>query len=675
MKFARKNQIWIRRLGDIIEQELMKPQEQINMKLIAECEAMLNDLMALRENATPDMAAMEARLTYIKANGHIVPHRRAWNHSRIGKLAACIALAVILGLGGTAATVSTVAAMRKDDGNTPNVTETTPADTGIKDSEITWEGIRYTSLNETTEYDNIETLLAAKALKIPYPTALPEGVTINEVSVDVTVDPATVTYGFSEPALTMSVAMNTAADVDALAQHGEAYTAGDMISYLTETANGYRATVIGAGTVATVESISRETVTTVLDGLAESTPIDTHWTQMTIHDGYLYYVEDIYLSRTYSVIRRMNLETGEISTPCTVEGCTHKRDQCPFYSGRVFRGFMIFGDWMHVEERYYWDKENIDNASTWNTQFLYNLKTGEVRQLPAVLRDTFKSIRVGNCLYLVKHSDKLTYADGVTRTYSKVYEYNIDTNEYRVVYEHNDLIALLYGSNTRVYFLQDVKTGETETTTYYSFNPETGDMREEPTITMQSYDAIYRNRLYALEIDSETLERTVYVNNVTTSETVKILHDGLLGYSLTENGIYYIRMDEYAAYMEAYQRRYAALREELAHLEESGKSRSELWDQYYLDCNKDIAQWLMPHDMEIWRCDLDGKNAVKLFEIPCISISASFWIENNMLYAYADFFDPETGEELTVQGEMVPIVLDLTTGDITVLTPAMLKTQ
>ena len=673
MKFARENQIWIRRLGDIIEQELNRSPEQVNMKLIAVCEAMLDDLMALRGDAVPDVTAMEARLAYIKANGYALPSRRARNSTRVGRLAACIVLAAMLGLGGTAATVSAIAAMRRDDGNTPSVTETTPADTAVNTPEITWEGIRYTALNDTVEYDNIETLLAAQALEIPYPAVLPEGVTITEVSVDVTADPATVTYGFSDPALTMSVVLNTAADEGSLAQGSEAYTAGGMVSYLSETENGYRATVIGAGTVATVEALSRETVTAVLDGMAENTPIDPYWTTMAIHDGYLYYVEDIYLSRTYSVVRRMDLATGEISNPCAVEGCTHKRDQCPFYSGCVRRGFMIFGDWMHIEERYYWDKDNIDNASTWNTQFLYNLKTGEVRQLPAVLRDTFESIRVGNCLYLVRHSDKLTYADGVTRTYSRVYEYNIDTREYRVVYEHNDLIALLYGGNTRVYFFQQIQTGETETITYYSFNPATGEMREEPTVTMRSCDAIYRNRLYSLTVDGETLERSLCVNNVTTGETAKLLSNGLLGFSLSGNGIYYTRMDEYAAYTEVYRRRYAALQEELSGLDESGKTRSEVWDQYYLDVNKNIAQWLMPHDIEIWRCDLNGENAVKMYEIPFTMISASFLIEGDTLYSYADFFDPETGEDLTRNGDWLPVAIDLKTGEVKALHPAAIQ--
>ena len=662
MKYTDWYDTWIRWLGDVIERESAKPDSEADMSLVGECEALLCDMVAAKEGAeaiiTPE--ELDAQLASLKAKGRFLPPapRKIWLPARAGKLAACVALAVILGLGGTAAAVSAVTAMRRDGSNIPPVTETLPIDPDTQNSEIDWEGIRYTSLNETTEYDSIETLLSAQALEIPYPTALPEGVTITEVSVDVTADPATVTYGFSEPALTMSVMLNTSADLNALAQSGEAYTAGGMMSYLTETASGYRATVVGAGTVATIESISRETVTTVLDGMAENTPIDPFWTKMTIHDGYLYYVENIYLSRTYSVIRRMDLATGEISTPCAVEGCTHERDQCPFYSGRVFRGFMIFGDWMHVEERYYWDKENIDNASSWDTQFLYNLKTGEMRQLPAILRDSFKSIRVGNCLYLVKHGDKLTYADGVTRTYSKVYEYNIDTEEYRVVYEHNDLIALLYGSNTRVYFFQEVKTGGTDTVTYYSFNPETGEMREEPTISMRSYDAIYRNRLYALEIDSETMERTVYANDATTGEIAEIL-SGLLGYSLAENGIYYTRMEEYAAYTEAYRHRYAALQEELAHLEESGRSRNEIWDQYYLDLKKDIAQWLMPYDIELWRCDLDGGNAVKLYELPYISFSASFEIENDILYSYADFFDPQTGEMLTKEEDEVPVAIDL----------------
>ena len=680
MKYKHEYHAWIRWLGDVIERESVKPDGEADMALVGECEALLCDMVAAKEGAGIMLTSAElhARLADIKARGHFLSHapRKARLSARVGRLAACIALAAVLGLGGTAATVSAIAAMRRDDGNTPSVTETTPADTSVNTPEITWEGIRYTALNETAEYDNIEILLAAQALEIPYPTVLPEGVTITEVSVDVTADPATVTYGFSDSALTMSVILNTAADEGALAQGSEAYTAGGMVSYLCETENGYRATVVGNGTVAVVECLSRETVTSVLDGMAQSEPVRMIGMSMDTADGYLFFTEMVhYRYRPHEVIRRLDPKTGEISTPCITEGCSHESPDCPFFGGGMLTGFQLFDDWILINEQYYWDLNNLNNRSTQQARSLYNLKTGEWRKVPAVLRMAHDIIRVGDRLYMVKRSDGLRYADGTVRTYCRVYEYDLNTTDYRVVYEHNDMIELIYGGNTRIYFQQEVGTDEASEREFYSFNPETGEMREEPTLKLKSTAFVYRNRIYQQERVYETGVSTVTANDVTTGETTVILQDYLNGYFyLNEEGIYYIRMDELGRFYETRAKNETAAdaARDTAYAEGDSEKASAILKEREKARVKETVELLLPYNMEVWFCDYNGENRVKLCELPSASINA-FTVDGDMLYGYATLQDRETGEDLSRDGMGVPIAIDLTTGEMTVLTPSALK--
>lgn len=680
MKHQQQYHAWIRWLGDVIEQESAKPDGEADMALVGECEALLCDMVAAKEGIAITPAELNQRLADIKAKGHFLPPtpRKVRLSAQIGKIAACIAMAAILGLGGTAAAVSAVAAMRRNEGNRPNATETTPADTDTQDPEITWEGIRYTSLTETAEYDNIETLLAAQALEIPYPTALPDGVTITEVSVDVTAEPATVTYGFSDPALTMSVTLNTAADPEALAQTGESYMAGGMVSYLSETEHGCRATVVGNGTMAVVECVSRETVTAVLDGMAQSEPVRVLGMSMDTYDGYLFFTEVVhYRYREHEIIRRLNPTTGEISTPCITEGCSHDTPDCPFFGGGILTGFQLFDEWILINEQYYWDVNNLNNMGTQQARSLYNLKTGEFRKVPAILRMAHDIIRVGDRLYMVKRSDGLTYADGTVRTYCRVYEYDLNTAEYRVVYEHNDMIELIYGGNTRIYFQQEVGTDEASKLEFYSFNPETGEMREEPTLKLTNASYVYRNHIYQRDVNMSTGVTTVTANNVTTGETRVILQDYLNGsFYLHEDGIYYIRMDELGPFYEAREKRQteldAAYDEALAAKNEAQlRAIRKQQERLYYDLS---AEMLLPYNMEIWSCDLNGENRVKLCELPSVSVS-NFTVDGNMLYAYATLQDRESGEDLTIDERSIPVAIDLTTGEMTVLTPAALKTQ
>ena len=84
------------------------------------------------------------------------------------------------------------------------------------------------------------------------------------------------------------------------------------------------------------------------------------------------------------------------------------------------------------------------------------------------------------------------------------------------------------------------------------------------------------------------------------------------------------------------------------------------------------AEMLLPYNMEIWSCDFHGGNRVKICEIPSVSVSG-FMVDGNMLYAYVTWQDRVTGEDLSRDGRSVPIAVDMTSGETTVLTPGALK--
>ena len=48
-------------------------------------------------------------------------------------------------------------------------------------------------------------------------------------------------------------------------------------------------------------------------------------------------------------------------------------------------------------------------------------------------------------------------------------------------------------------------------------------------------------------------------------------------------------------------------------------------------------------------------------------------VDGDMLYAYVTWQDRVTGEDLSRDGRSVPIAVDMTSGETTVLTPGALK--
>lgn len=656
-------QAWITWLGDVIERECAKPES--DMKLVEACEALLCDLTVGMIEGSLTPAAMEARLTDIKARGVTPPRRlrRASMPSRIGKLAACVALAAVVTVGAATAAVTAIPALRgKDD--TPTTETTDPVHISMNDPAVT--GIRYTCMEEVVDYDDVETLLVAQGLEIPYPTALPEGVSITAVDVDVTSDPATVSYGFSAQTLSMTVALNTAADTDVLAAQSEVYTGENgMTSYLTTAADGtVRATVVSAGTVTTIAATSRESVTVVLDGLAENTPVRPSTTNLAEHDGYLYYVEKIppkYQSnRTYYTVRRLDLATGEVSNPCVTEGCDHSYLNCTLYGGPI--SFCIVGDWMLIDEGYYWNMERESDFSRWERRYVYNLKTGETRRLAGVLQDTASTVPVGNCLYMARIRDSLTYADGSVRNYSYIYEYNLDTGEYRIVYEHNDIITLFYGNNTRVYFYQEVGAQNVSQLKFFSLVPETGEIREETKLSQPSVKYVYRNRVYRIGYTEEAGVYAISANDAATGEVIELIRDEIPYYDfgMSEDSIYYTRMDGYAAYSEAVSALYDSYREE----RESDVNFGDWYDRYESERNQLAREMLYNKTYELWRYDLETGEKTRLCEFPSTLYINKMYIEGDLMYTYAWEYDPEAAEYI---GESVLSVIDLKTGEITTI--------
>jgi hypothetical protein len=202
-------------------------------------------------------------------------------------------------------------------------------------------------------------------------------------------------------------------------------------------------------------------------------------------------------------------------------------------------------------------------------------------------------------------------------------------------------------------------------------------MREEPTLKLTNASYVYRNHIYQRDVNMSTGVTTVTANNVTTGETRVILQDYLNGsFYLHEDGIYYIRMDELGPFYEAREKRQteldAAYDEALAAKNEAQlRAIRKQQERLYYDLS---AEMLLPYNMEIWSCDLNGENRVKLCELPSVSVS-NFTVDGNMLYAYATLQDRESGEDLTIDERSIPVAIDLTTGEMTVLTPAALKTQ
>ena len=154
----------IRFLGDVIEAEMDKPEDEIDMELIAECDAYLAELLADTEISDEQMTANIAKIKG-KACHTKAPETRTRRMPRPRRLIAAILAAVLL-IGGTLTAYAFVPAFRDMVRNVLNLGKGSTMDDG---------GVTFIYSGKRSTYESIEELIQKENIDILYPHNLPEG--------------------------------------------------------------------------------------------------------------------------------------------------------------------------------------------------------------------------------------------------------------------------------------------------------------------------------------------------------------------------------------------------------------------------------------------------------------------------------------------------------------------
>ena len=359
-------------------------------------------------------------------------------------------------------------------------------------------------------------------------------------------------------------------------------------------------------------------------------------------------------------IVKYNPVTGTVSSPCLNPSCNHSLESgCPMLLGcgsekkenqilskaemYFFRG--IFGDWL------VYIKFNFDNEyGSVMTEIMYNLKTGEIRNLFSddygseivskwrtgwYMEGKFYKVNTildySNTGYKPGGRLPLSAYEPVTRQY--VYEYDFESNASKMLFEITDECFGFMATNKRFYI-------ERPDGTEYSIKKDGTDKREESRPAASNFVGTY-SILYN--------ENGFTLYDLKTKETKEIVWDkSVLGtMCVTEKGVLYAQQSKYDEWNNFSTNEYLKEHPE-ATSQEAGNEKRKI---------------LASGTAQILECGYFGEDNHVIFELPAAKIE--------LLTAYGDYifvklskYDPETGAYLDGYDNLT-CSIDIKTGEVT----------
>ena len=384
------------------------------------------------------------------------------------------------------------------------------------------------------------------------------------------------------------------------------------------------------------------------DQIAMDEPWRRLVSELTYHNGYVYYPEQY---GQYHVFKRMNLTTGEISSPCADPLCSHTDENCPFYAGnRGIPSVKIFGKWIVIQSVF------TDPAKAQSRRYkriLYNSQTGEWTEFFQTTGDAQNDsniMQIGDCLYHMSYGMSRT-ENGETYIPSEIQRYNLKTGVEDVIYSHPYNILLIMAGESRLYFYEDIADQEYR---FYSIDKNGEGVREEPTISLTP-DYVYQNRIYSHPKNDESGVSPLLMQDMTSGEIITVTEDHMVGSICIDNGyLYYMTKDYYSQYFV----------DDWAVVEEARAAGVSPRSEPYASRRAELEKRRNTETAYIWKCDLDGSNHEIVLELPGAG-ALNVYIWNNYLYTNHLFYDIETGERLGTENEQdQPCRIDLATGEV-----------
>ncbi len=248
----------VKLLGDIISEEVGKPDGQTNMELIRECDSLLSDL--LDDQLPVTEKHIEQRLASVMEQTKQEKKRRKISIPRLGRrIAVCAAVFVVVGL-------STVGgyAYFPSFHDWVNKTFSLPVGESFKT-----DGVTFINVGEPKVYPDMETLMKQEGLEgILYPKTLPEDLKI--VSVEYSGEEtefSSILFRFSDPLIRFSIDLNSTSLEEPL-EGDKTETVGNLTFVIKNLKDIrlYHATAFLDGRMYCIEGPSFEQVREVIQG-------------------------------------------------------------------------------------------------------------------------------------------------------------------------------------------------------------------------------------------------------------------------------------------------------------------------------------------------------------------------------------------------------------------------
>lgn len=166
-------------LNRVIDNELNKPADEVDMSLVEECMAFIDDIDAGRFTKTDGQLYAALQKIMFESEQKKVPasvQNAAWDYKRIVKYIGGIAAVLVLLLVSVTLTARINGYHNAYDWIVAQV-----GDTSASPDERPSEAIILYKGDEATEYDSIEALLQAENLNVLYPASLPQGTKIESL--------------------------------------------------------------------------------------------------------------------------------------------------------------------------------------------------------------------------------------------------------------------------------------------------------------------------------------------------------------------------------------------------------------------------------------------------------------------------------------------------------------
>ncbi len=246
----------IRFLGDVIEAEMDKPDDEINLGLIEECEGFLAELMS---DVTISDEQMQRNIAKIK--GMAVPREitpiRPRRMPRPRRIAAVILAAVLL-LGGSLTAYAFVPAFRD---MVRNVLHLSSGDS------IDGDGVTYVYNGERKRYDSIEDWVASENLDILYPHKLPDGLVIRNIIASNNGEVPMYNISFDD-GITGIVILHNEIDTSTLHKESELYENNyGILSYILTSENAVTSVIVHNGYTYYISTNTLDDMMSILENL------------------------------------------------------------------------------------------------------------------------------------------------------------------------------------------------------------------------------------------------------------------------------------------------------------------------------------------------------------------------------------------------------------------------